>query len=224
MTREEKIAGLYERGAHIGFSRSKRNSSMKSMIFGVKSRIDIIDLNKTVDQIEEATNLLRDIVSRGKGIVVVGTKPEVKIATQRLADALRGAFVTKRWIGGTLTNFNEIQGRVKKLETFLEKKVSNSLVYQTKKELLMLEREAEKLEANFGGLKSMKELPGLMIVIDPRHEDIAITEAKTKRIPIIALMGTDCNLNDADAPIVANDTLLTSVNYILDLLREGSQR
>lgn len=218
---EKMIEAMYAAGVHVGYSRSRRHPSTTESIHAVKNRMDIIDLSQTATQLEAAIEFLKSVKASGKKILIVGTKPEVKRFVREATDASDMPYVVKRWIGGTLTNFKEIKGRVDMLKDLSQRQETGSLIYRTKKELLMLERKIEKLELNFGGLKDMEELPAAMIVIDSLKEDNAVQEARIKDIPIVAIANTDCDISIIDYPIVANDASQKSVGMIMEQIIES---
>jgi small subunit ribosomal protein S2 len=209
---------LTARGAHIGYSRSRRHPSVLPFLYGMKNRIDIIDLEESSRILLDAKNFLSGIKAAGKPILVVGTKAEARDLVSRLAERYNQPFIEQRWIGGTLTNTSEIGKRVSTLATLKEQQATNTLVYRTKKERLMLERKIEKMEIMFGGIQNLKGMPGAILVVDPRAEDNCIKEAIIKKIPVIALANTDCNIADIDYPIVANDSSLATISFVLEYL------
>jgi small subunit ribosomal protein S2 len=214
-----RVQDLFDRGAQFGFSKTKRHPSVVPFIFTLKNRRDIIDLEKTVVQIEEAESFMKEMSEAGKTVLFVGTKPEVRESVRATADAVGMPFVDMRWVGGTLTNFSEIRKRADRMLDLEYKREHNELVFKTKKEGLMIDREIEKLKKNFGGIGQMKKLPDVMFVVDPLAEDIAVTEARLLDIPVVAIANTDCNIEKVTYPMVANDTTRPSVEYILDIFK-----
>ena len=210
---EDLIQEMFEAGAHIGYSKSKRHPSTKDFIFESRQKKDIIDLEKTEAQLADALAMLVDIKTKGLQVLFVGTKPEAKGIIRSQAELIDMPFVTERWLGGTLTNRKELKGRVDRLLSLEEQAERGELVAATKKEKLMLEREIERLERKFGGLKNMTKLPAALFVIDPKKEYIAVEEAIQMNIPVIALSNTDCDISVINYPIVANDTNLSSITF-----------
>ncbi|MAZ67560.1 30S ribosomal protein S2 [bacterium] len=227
MTANTTIQKLFEAGAHFGYTRTRRNPTVQSFIFGQKNRNDIFDLELTAAKLEEAKKAAADVVGKGKSILFVAGKNEARIIMRRAAEKADEPFVCGRWIGGTLTNFKEISKRVKRLETLQSDKEKGNLDKYTKKERLLIDREIEDLEATFGGIVSMKELPGAMFVVDPRHEEIAVNEAKVVGVPVIALANSDCDLTNIAHPIPANDATNKSItffaNEIIAAIEEGKK-
>lgn len=212
------MQALFEAGVHYGYSRTKRNPSMLPFIFGSKNRVDIIDLEKTQAMLKEACDIITTAKNGGKTVLFVGTKPEIKNLLRDAALSVDMPYVENRWIGGTFTNFGEIKKRVERMEDLETKEEKGELVYQTKKEKLLIEREIEKLKVMFGGLRNLKKLPEVMVVIDPRKEAIAVEEANQLNIPVIALTNTDCDVRGIDFPIAGNDTNQSSVQLVLNTL------
>ena len=213
------IERLFKVGAHFGFTRSRRHPSVTPFIFGNKQGTDIIDLEQTSKLLETAKVILHDAGKAGKTVLYVGTKEEVTKIVREFAEKVEAPYVVNRWIGGMLTNFTEIKKRILRLGDLLAQGESGELERKyTKKERVILGREIEKLNFNFGGIRSLERMPALMIVVDPRHDSIALEEAKGLKIPVIGITSSDTNLKLITHPIVANDALQTSVSMILDEL------
>lgn len=212
-TNETLVTEMFEVGAHVGYSKTRRHPSTRDFIFESRQKKDIVDLEKTERQLADALATLVDLKTKGLQVLFVGTKPEAKGIVRAQAELIDMPFVTERWLGGTLTNRRELKGRVERLITLTEQSEKGELVYQTKKEKLMLEREIEKLEKKFGGIKNMGRLPAALFVIDPKKEYIAVDEAIQMNIPVIALANTDCDVSIINYPVVANDTNLSSIAY-----------
>lgn len=211
----EKINEMFEAGVQFGYSKSRRHPSTVPYIHGTKTRGDIIDLEKTSVLLEEAKDFMKGLAASGKMVLFVGTKAESRNAMRNAADRLGMPYIDSRWIGGTLTNFKEIRRRVDHLMDLQYKREHNELIYKTKKEKLMIEREITKLEKNFGGLALMKSLPAAVFVIDSGFDSIAIDEAECVKIPTISLSNTDCNIDRITYPIVGNDASIKSIAYIV---------
>lgn len=209
------IARMFEAGAHFGLVKSRRHPSAKPFIFGVKNRIEIFDLEKTKEELEKAKSFVKDIASKKGLILFVGGKNEAKDLVTKTAEALNMPYVAGRWIGGTLTNFPQIKKRIEKLETLLSQKEKGELGKYTKKERLMIDRDIERLTNFFAGLRTLKELPKVLCVIDSRREDIAVSEAKYLGIPVVSLSSSDCNLKDINCPVPANDASKASIELFL---------
>lgn len=225
-TKETNNATLIERlfavGAHFGFSKSRRHPSVRPYLFGTKQGSDIFDLEKTGELLTDASAFLADIGTKGKRVLFVGTKPEISDLAHKAAQTVEMPYVTNRWIGGILTNFPEIKKRVDRLASLKEQKLSGELDRKyTKKERLLIDREVDKLEFNFSGIAAMDVMPAALIVVDPRHEAIAVAEARQMKIPTVALMSSDCDLGLVTKPIVMNDANRESVSFVLNELAKA---
>jgi small subunit ribosomal protein S2 len=209
------IQEMFTSGAHFAFSRSRRHPSFSSFIFGVKNRVEIFDLEKTKDLLEKAEEFVRKMASEGKQILFVGGKNEARDIIKQAALSIDMPYVSGRWIGGAISNFKEIRSRVDKLLDLTAKRDKGELGKYTKKERLLFDRAIEKLERFFSGLIPMKEMPKALFVIDSKHEKIAVTEARKAGIPVIALMGSDCNFKDAEYPIPGNDASIASIKFFV---------
>lgn len=211
---EALVNELFEAGAHVGYSKTKRHPSTREFIFTSRQKKDVINLEKTAAQLEDALSFISEIKKNGGQILFVGTKAEAKRVVREQAEFIDMPHVTERWLGGTLTNRRELRNRVNRLVNLTEQSEKGELVAATKKEKLMLEREIEKLEKKFGGLKTMKFLPSALFVIDPKKEYIAVDEANQMGIPVIALANTDCDVTKVTKPIVSNDSNLSVISLI----------
>jgi len=210
------IEKMFEVGAHFGYSRSRRHPSMKSIIFGIKNNVEIIDLEKTDEYLEKAREFIASIAKEEKQILFVGTKNEARNAVKAGALSIDMPYATNKWTGGTITNFSEIKKRIDRLEELTRKKEKGELGMYTKKERLLIDREIEDLEKNFGGLLTMKGLPVAMFVVDSKAEKIAVKEATDKGISVVSLSGSDCNIKDINYPIPANDSSSSSIEFFVD--------
>ncbi len=224
-TLNPKIDEMWKKGAHFGYSKTRRHPSTAPYIFSTKNKNDIINLEKTLESLDKALEFTKDLAPMSKVILFVGSKPEAKEIIKNAASALDMPYVAERWIGGTLTNFTEIKKRIARLEDLRAKKEAGELEVYTKKERLLLDRETDKLNLYFGGLTSLKKAPDAIFLIDPKKEKIAYTEAKKAGVPVIALSNSDCDIKGIDYPIVANDASVTSINFfvqaITDAYKEG---
>lgn len=215
---------LMEAGVHYGYSRTRRHPTNTPLIYGTKDGVDIINLEKTIPQIENAGKFLATLGAAGKTVLFVGVKPESRNAIQETAGLLHQPYVTERWIGGILTNFSEIKRRIQKLEDMKEKRASGEYEKFTKKEQLLLNRELDRLNKYFSGLIGVSKLPDALVVVDSKKEHIAIAEARKSNIPIIAIGNTDCSVRGIDYPITANDSSASSLAAILGILKDGFQQ
>lgn len=220
----ERIDEMFKAGAHFGYSKTRRHASVAPYIFGVKNKVEIIDLEKTEESLEKALTFVSDLAKDGKQILFVGGKNEARDSLKLSAESILMPYVDGRWIGGTLTNFPEIKKRLNKLDDLINKKEKGELAKYTKKERLMIDREIEDLETSFSGLSVMKDLPKAVLVIDSKKEAITVKEATIMNIPIIALCGTDCNINKIDYPIVANDSSISSIAFFIKEITKAYQK
>ncbi|MCA9355413.1 30S ribosomal protein S2 [Candidatus Kaiserbacteria bacterium] len=213
------IDRLFKAGSHFGFKKARRHPTVAPFLFTTKDGNDIFDLEKTALSIEKTKEMLKEAGLQGKTVLLVGTKDEVSRIVKAVAEKVATPYVTNRWIGGMLTNFAEMKRRINRLEELNAEKESGELERKyTKKERVLIGREVAKLDFNFSGISSLKKMPDYILVVDPRHDSIAVTEARDKKIPVIAIMSSDCDVAKVKFPIVANDSLQTSVSLILNEL------
>ncbi|MBI3236278.1 MAG: 30S ribosomal protein S2 [Chlamydiales bacterium] len=217
---EVTIKDLLESGAHFGHQRHRWNPKMKRFIFEERNGIYIIDLAKTMQQIRLAVQFVKEIVSKHKSILFVGTKKQAKTVIRECAEACGEFYVSERWLGGTLTNLATIRQSVKTLER-IEKKISSGGDGLKKKEISTLSKEQIKLDRNLSGIRAMRKPPGLLIVVDPSLEHIAVAEAKILGIPVMALVDTNCDPDPIDHVIACNDDALKSIKLILQALTQS---
>jgi small subunit ribosomal protein S2 len=217
---EVTIKDLLESGAHFGHQRHRWNPKMKRFIFEERNGIYIIDLAKTIQQIRYALEVVKDTVSKRKSILFVGTKKQAKSVVKECAEECGEFYVSERWLGGTLTNLATIRQSVKTLER-IEKKISTGGEGLKKKEISTLSKEQVKLDRNLSGIRAMRKPPGLLIIVDPSREHIAVAEAKILGIPVMALVDTNCDPDPIDHVIACNDDALKSIKLILQALTQG---
>ena len=218
---------LLEAGVHFGHQTRRWNPKMKEYIFTERNGIYIIDLQKTVKKIDEAYYFIRDLAMEGGTVLFVGTKKQAQESIEQEAKRCEMFYVNQRWLGGMLTNFKTIQSRINKLRKIEKMEADGDFDLMPKKEVIQLKAEQEKLEKNLGGIKEMKKLPSAMFVVDPRKEHIAILEAKALGIPVVAIVDTNCDPDEADYPIPGNDDAIRAVKLIAskiaDAVLEGRQ-
>lgn len=215
MEHKPLVQSLLEAGAHYGFLKSRRHPSTKNSIISTKNKCDLINLDITVEQIEKAKEVLRGMSAGGKSVILVATKPEAEQTVENFSTVTQALYVKNRWVGGIITNFSEIRKRVQRLITLRDEKSQGLLEKYTKKERLLLDREVEKMEKNFGGIVEMKKIPDIMIVVDSQKEEIAVTEAQKMQIPVIGIANTDCDISKIEYPIVMNDSSKASIEIVL---------
>lgn len=216
MDKHQLIDKLFSVGAHFGYAPSRRHPSTVPFIFGSKGGSELFDLEKTAGCIEAALAYVASVAAERKTILFVGGKAEAKESVKRAANRLGMPYCAGRWIGGTLTNFNEIKKRLARLEELTSMREKGELAKFTKHERLLIDREITNLEIMFGGLRGMQKLPDALCVVDPRHESGAVAEARQLSIPIVALMNSDCDRSAISYPIPANDSATATINFILD--------
>ena len=225
---KELIQGLLEAGAHFGHQTKKWNPKMKPYIFGEKSGIYIIDLEKTVVHLTRACNFMRDIASEGVPILFVGTKPQAQAIIEAEAKRAGMFYVNHRWLGGMLTNYQTIRNSVRRYRSLVLMREDGTFDALTKKEVSELEKEIAKLEKNLAGMAEMNRLPGAIFVVDAKKEDIAVKEANRLGIPVVAIVDTDSDPDRGQYPIPANDDAIRSVKLITaaitDSVIEGLQK
>ena len=215
-------------GCHFGHQTKRWNPRMRPFIYGARNGIHIIDLDQTAQLFRRAYNFVLEAVGRGGHVLFVGTKRQAQDIIQEEAARAGQFFVNDRWLGGTLTNFRTIKTGIERLRT-LERMVEDGTMDSlSKKEALMLSREREKLEKFLGGIKAMNGLPAAIFVVDPHHEHIAVREGRRLNIPIVAITDTNCDPDQIDFVIPANDDAIRSVKLITsriaDAAIEGTQR
>ena len=218
---------LLEAGVHFGHQTRRWNPKMARFIFTERNGIYIIDLQKTVQKVDEAYEFVRDLAAQGESVLFVGTKKQAQNSIREEAERCNQFYVNERWLGGMLTNFRTIQTRIARLKE-LEAMFEDGTVEQyTKKEAMLMQRELQKLEKNLGGIKDMKKLPGAIFVVDSKKEEIAVKEARKLGIPVIATVDTNCDPDVIDFPIPANDDAIRAVKLltskIADAVLEGRQ-
>ena len=215
------VEAMFKAGAHFGYSRARRHASVRADLYGAKNGVDIIDLETTSKMLEVAKAKLTELGKLGKMPLFVGTKNEVRDIVEAVGKSLNVPYVAERWVGGILTNLSEIKKRTGRLKELTDKFAKGELDKYTKKERLMFEREMATLQKEFGGIANLDSLPGILVVVDPREEHIAIKEAKKMNIETIAILNSDCNKNEITYPILANDSAIQSVTLFLEALRDA---
>jgi small subunit ribosomal protein S2 len=216
---------LLEAGVHFGHQTRRWNPKMKRYIFGERNGIYIIDLRKSLDGIDKAYRFIRDLVADGGTILFVGTKKQTQDPISRFADECGMPYVNERWLGGMLTNFNTISGRVKKLQELERMRAAGDFDAMPKKEALMHTRELEKLQRNLGGIRNLNRAPDAVFIIDTKKEHIGVTEAKKLGIPIVAVVDTNCDPDLIDYVIPGNDDAIRAgsllCRVVADAVKEG---
>ena len=218
---------LLEAGVHFGHQTRRWDPKMAEYIFQARNGIHIIDLQKTSKKLDEAYAFLKEQVEEGKTVLFVGTKKQAQECVKEAAEKCGMYYVDQRWLGGMLTNFDTIQKRIQRLKDLEAMEQDGTFEVLPKKEVILLKKEMEKLERNLGGIKEMDKLPGVIFLVDPKKERIAILEAKKLNIPVIGLVDTNCNPEELDYPIPGNDDAIRAVKLIADVMAnaviEGKQ-
>lgn len=218
---------LLEAGVHFGHQTRRWNPKMARYIFTERNGIYIIDLQKTVKKVDEAYNFVRDLAADGGTMLFVGTKKQAQESVKEEAERCGMYFVNERWLGGMMTNFQTIQKRVDRLRDLERMETEGVFEVLPKKEVAKLRHEMEKLERFLGGIKNMKKLPSALFVVDPRKERIAVAEARRLNIPIVGIVDTNCDPDEIDVVIPANDDAIRAVKLLTakmaDAIIEGQQ-
>ncbi len=218
---------LLEAGVHFGHQTRRWDPKMAEYIFQARNGIHIIDLQKTSKKLDEAYEFIRSQVEEGKTVLFVGTKKQAQECIKEAAEKCGMYYVDQRWLGGMLTNFGTIRKRIERLKQLEQMSEDGTFSVLPKKEVIELKKEMEKLEKNLGGIKDMEELPGVIFLVDPKKERIAILEARKLNIPLVGVVDTNCNPEDLDYPIPGNDDAIRAVKLITDVMAnaviEGKQ-
>lgn len=213
---------LFTVGAHFGYSKTRRHPTTAKYLFAKKNKVDIIDVEHTTKMLEDASEFMKTLGSKGKTVIFVGTKPESKASIQNHAESLGQPYVITRWVGGIITNYSEIKKRLNRLEELRTARANGDLQKKyTKKELLLIVREIEKMESLFSGLVSLKGIPDALLIVDPKKEINAVLEANRLGIPVVAIANTDCDLSNIKYPILANDSSRASIEFIVKHLTDA---
>ncbi|HHZ01026.1 MAG TPA: 30S ribosomal protein S2 [Tissierellia bacterium] len=218
---------LLEAGVHFGHQTRRWNPKMAEYIFTERNGIYIIDLQKTSDKVDEAYNFIKEVVANGDDILFVGTKKQAQESTKSEAMRCGMHYVSQRWLGGMLTNYSTIRKRIERLNELKTMEEDGTFDLLTKKEVIKLRNEAERLEKFLGGIKNMDKLPGALFVVDPKKEKIAVQEARILGIPVIAIVDTNCDPDEVDYVIPGNDDAIRAVKLLTatmaDAVIEGKQ-
>ncbi len=209
---------LLEAGVHFGHQTRRWDPKMAEYIFQARNGIHIIDLQKTSKKLDEAYEFIKEQSEEGKTVLFVGTKKQAQECMKEAALKCGMYYVDQRWLGGMLTNFDTIQTRIKRLKDLETMAEDGTFDVLPKKEVILLKKEMEKLERNLGGIKDMDKLPGVIFLVDPKKERIAVLEAKKLNIPVVGLVDTNCNPEEVDYAIPGNDDAIRAVKLIADVM------
>jgi small subunit ribosomal protein S2 len=212
---------LLEAGVHFGHQTRRWDPRMAEYIFQARNGIHIIDLQKTSKKLDEAYDFIKSQAEEGKKVLFVGTKKQAQECMKEAAIKCGMYYIDQRWLGGMLTNFGTIQKRIQRLKDLETMQEDGTFDVLPKKEVILLKKEMEKLEKNLGGIKEMTELPGVIFLVDPKKERIAILEARKLNIPVVGLVDTNCNPEDVDYCIPGNDDAIRAVKLIADAMADA---
>ena len=222
---DSEMEDMLKAGVHLGHAKSKNHSAMQPYLFGVRNTISIIDLIKTKTKLAEATAFLKDVVSRGGTVLLVGTRPVSRMLVKELGAKTGMPYFAERWIGGTLTNHKIISHRVEYMERLEKEKATGEFEKYTKRERLKKEEEIAKMKKNFDGLRALKKLPEAVFVVDITHDTTAVNESKIMKVPLVALVDTNSPAQRVEYAIPSNDNALPAVRYMIgrigDAIMEG---
>jgi len=218
---DPELEEMIKAGVHLGHSKSKTHPAMQPYIFGVRNTISLIDLTKTKEKLQEASEFLRKVSSGGGIVLLVGTRPASREIILKIAEKTKMPYFVERWIGGTLTNFKVISKRVEHMETLEHDKATGAFEKYTKKERMKKDEEIEKLRKYFDGLRRLKRLPDALFVVDITHDMTAVNEARKTNVPIIALTDTNSNSGLVNYPVPANDDAMSAVRYMVGRIGEA---
>lgn len=217
---EVSLEGLLEAGAHFGHQTKRWNPKMEEYLYGSEGGVHIFDLVKTKEALKEALDLLTTSIREGKTVLLLGTKKQIKDKIRELGEATGLPFVDERWLGGTISNFEQIKKSLKKLEDLKSKMASGEFNKFTKKERLLIDREITRLERFFGGLKGITKVPEVLFIIDTKREASAVREAERSGVTTIGIVDSNSDPEAVDYPIPMNDDASRALEYVLGLIKE----
>ena len=212
---------LLEAGVHFGHQTKRWNPKMAKYIYAARNDIHIIDLQISVEKVEEAYAFIRQVAQEGKDILFVGTKKQAQDAIQSEAERCGMYYINQRWLGGTLTNFKTIKSRIDRLNKLNQMEIVGEFDLLPKKEVIGLKAERDQLEKNLGGIKNMRELPGALFVVDLKKEEIAVKEARLLNIPIVGVVDTNCDPDLVDYVIPGNDDAIRAIKLFASLMADA---
>ncbi len=217
------LEDLINAGAHFGHQTKRWNPKMDEYLYGSQDGVHLFDLTKTKPMLEEALEFLSNSKKEGKTILLLGTKKQVKEKIALVAEELNLPYVNERWLGGTLSNFNQMQHSLKKMEEMQTNMMSGAYNKFTKKERLLIDREIARLIRFFGGVKNLKSIPDVLFVVDAKREAGAIREAKERRVKVVAIVDSNSDPDGVDYAIPMNDDASKALDYVLGLVKEALQ-
>jgi len=217
---EAVMAEMAQAGLHLGRQKAKGHPKMKSYVYAVQNGFQIIDLAKTAECLEAALKFLADSARDGGAVLFVGTAPSARTIIEEAAKTVGMPYVSRRWIGGTLTNFKVVSGRLNHYKDLIKKREAGELQKYTKKEQLEFDKEIAKLEEKFGGIVNLDKVPAAVFVVNTKMDEIAVREARRTNVPVVALVNTDTDPTPVDWPIPANNNAVSAVKYVMDKIVE----
>lgn len=220
---KKNVETMFGVGAHFGLGKSRRHPSQTPYIFGTKNGTDIFDLEKACTLMDKALAFIYNAGKEGKTILFVGGKKEASILVKNIAEQNSMPYVNGRWIGGTISNFPQIRKRIDLYEKLVSDKEKGEQAKYTKRERMLIDKDIASLEKMFYGLITMKKIPDIVFIVDPRKEKSALKEASDFNIPVIALCGSDCDISNISYPIVGNDSSKSSIQYFLEEISKTFQ-
>ncbi|MBL7084836.1 MAG: 30S ribosomal protein S2 [Candidatus Omnitrophica bacterium] len=215
------IRQLLEAGVHFGHQTKRWNPKMKKFIFGQRSGIYIVDLQQTAQRLKAACEFLKDLAAAGQSVLFVGTKKQAQEIIASEANRCQMFYVNERWLGGTLTNFQTIRKSVERLHNLQVLRSPESSTSLTKKEMASADKDIARLKKKLSGIVKMEKLPGVLVIVDPKKEEIAVAEAKRLSIPVVALLDTNCDPQDIDYPIPGNDDALRAIKLVISIIADN---
>lgn len=221
---DPELEEMMKAGVHLGHAKSKNHPAMRPYIFGVRNTVSVIDLTATKEKLAVALEFIKGVAAKGGLVLLVGTRPAARKIIIDVAERTKMPYFVERWIGGAMTNFKVISGRVEYMERLEKEKASGDFEKYTKKERMKKEEEIVRLKKIFDGLRPMKRLPDAIFVVDITHDDTAVREARRMKIPLIALCDTNSNADLVNYPIPANDDALPAVRYMVGRIGEAIEK
>lgn len=221
---DKELEEMMKAGVHLGHAKSKNHPAMQPYIFGVRNTVSVIDLTATKEKFAVALEFIKNIVAKGGFVLLVGTRPAARKIIIEVAEKTKMPYFVERWIGGALTNFKVISGRVEYMERLEKEKASGDFEKYTKKERMNKEEEIVRLKKNFDGLRAMKRLPDALFIVDITHDDTAIREARRMKIPLVAFCDTNSNADLVNYPIPSNDDALPAIRYMVGRIGEAIEK
>lgn len=217
---DPEIEEMMKAGVHLGHAKTKNHPAMQPYIFGVRNTISLVDLTKTKEKLSAALDFINGVAAKGGLVLLVGTRPAARKVIQEVAERTGMPYFTERWIGGALTNFKVIRGRVEYLERLEKERAAGEFEKYTKKERMKKEEEIVRLKKNFDGIRTLTRLPATVFIVDINEDSTAVREARRLKIPIVALCDTNSNADLVDWPIPSNDDALPAVRYMVGRIGE----